>query len=293
VAVSYWRVRILVTNDDGVHAPGLAALTQALAQWANAQGPESSYSIFVVAPLENHSGASAAVGAFYERESIHFHSVQLAEAPDIQVFGIDAAPALATIVALTGALGPPPDLVVSGINLGVNVGRSIPHSGTVGAALTAGAAGRSALAVSIRFGPEPTPWETAGRAAVSVLPALVEAPAGTVWNLNVPAVPLGELAGVRRAHVGHAGMVQGAVHVDGGSPETVGSQGSLRLEFGSAIPSLGHLDNDDPDDDGALVGSGYATLSALHGVREATETSAEVLVTDAVASMEKELLKDR
>ena len=75
----------------------------------------------------------------------------------MEAYGLDASPALSVIAGALGAVGPKPDLVLSGINHGVNVGRSILHSGTVGAALTASQLGISALAVSLRAGETPTP----------------------------------------------------------------------------------------------------------------------------------------
>ena len=81
-----------------------------------------------------------------------------------------ASPALSVIPACVGAVGPRPDLVLSGINHGVNVGRSALHSGTVGAALTASQLGISALAVSLRVGDDPDPWESAADLAVALVP---------------------------------------------------------------------------------------------------------------------------
>src|SRR5579875_2579272 len=125
MTVSYRWVRILLTNDDGVHAPGLAAITEALSKWAR-DATQGDHELVVVAPLANHSGASAAVGTVYERETIAYRAVHIPGAEDVDAFGVDAPPALATIVAVLGAFGPKPDLIVSGVNLGANVGRSVP-----------------------------------------------------------------------------------------------------------------------------------------------------------------------
>ena len=209
-AVSYWRVHILVTNDDGVHAPGLAALAEALGSWAADAPAGQDRAVTVVAPLANHSGASAAVGTFYERETIPYRTVRIGRAPDVPAYGIDGSPALAAIIGALGTFGPPPDLVVSGINLGVNVGRSVLHSGTVGAALTAAQIGLSGLAVSLRSGVDPAPWETASAAAVALLPVLARAPARTVLNLNVPSLPLRELRGIRYGKLGTARIIKAA-----------------------------------------------------------------------------------
>jgi 5'-nucleotidase len=266
-------VRILVTNDDGVHAPGLGALVQALARWSKDEGHE----IVVVAPLANYSGAAAAVGTVYEREAVEYRRVHIEGAEEIPAYGLDAPPALAVVVGTYGAFGPRPDLVVSGINLGVNVGRSILHSGTVGAVLTCAQHGLRGLAVSLRSQPLPYPWETAAELALRVIPALAAAPPKTVLNLNVPAVPLDRLRGVVSGRISDAGIVKGA-HAD----LTGGDAGSVRLELGTAIPSLGDTTDEDPSDDAALVGAGFASLTALHGVGEDFRPHIQVVVERAV-----------
>ncbi|MCL4445322.1 MAG: 5'/3'-nucleotidase SurE, partial [Actinobacteria bacterium] len=199
-------MRILVTNDDGVHAPGLAALVRSLARAANRLNAE----IVVAAPLVNHSGASAAVGTVYERDSISYRRFQIAGANEVAVYGLDASPALSVLVAALGGFGPKPDIVASGINLGVNVGRSVLHSGTVGAVLTGAQLGVSGLAVSMRSGVDPECWETAAEIAVEIVAELATAPPRTVLNLNVPSLPIGELRGVRRGRISTAGIVKAA-----------------------------------------------------------------------------------
>jgi 5'-nucleotidase len=145
-------VRILVTNDDGVSAPGLAALTRALAGWAGRAGADPAHEIIVVAPTSNYSGAAAAVGSVDDHTTIPYQRAYVEGAETVEAYGLDASPALSVIAGALGAVGPKPDLVLSGINHGVNVGRSVLHSGTVGAALTASQLGISALAVSLRVG---------------------------------------------------------------------------------------------------------------------------------------------
>ncbi|MGH8981080.1 MAG: 5'/3'-nucleotidase SurE [Acidimicrobiales bacterium] len=264
-------MRVLVTNDDGVHAPGLAALTRALTRWA---GDE--HEVVVVAPLANHSGASAAVGTVYEREAISYRRVDVEGAEGVQAYGVDASPALAVLVGSLGGFGPRPDVVVSGINLGVNVGRSVLHSGTVGATLAGAQLGLRGLAVSLRSGFPPEQWSTASAVAVGVLPALFAAPARTVLNLNVPSIPLAALRGVRRARISTSGIVKSAT---GGGPE----EGEVRLALGAAIPTLGRLeDTEDPEDDAALVAAGYAALTPLVGVQEDTAPGADEVVRAAL-----------
>ena len=185
-------MRILVTNDDGVSAPGLAALTRALVAWADRRrAGDPAHEIIVVAPSSNYSGAGAAVGSVTDHTTIPYQRAYVEGAEAVEAYGLDASPALSVIAGALGAVGPKPDLVLSGINDGVNVGRSVLHSGTVGAALTASQLGISALAVSLRVGDGPDPWESAAELAVALIPLLVAAPVRTVLNLNVPHLPAG------------------------------------------------------------------------------------------------------
>src|SRR5665213_2593201 len=160
-------MRILITNDDGVFAPGIAALARGLRA-----AFFDDHELVVVAPLTDHSGAGAAVGPVYERESIPYERVDLPGLADVPTYGIDGSPALATILACIEGFGPRPDLVVSGINLGINAGRSVLHSGTIGATLTGAQFGISGLAVSIAWAVDPVPWETPVRLATGIVPAL-------------------------------------------------------------------------------------------------------------------------
>ncbi len=282
-------MRVLVTNDDGVHAPGLAALTRALARWSRDE--EGRHEIVVVAPLANHSGASAAVGTVYERETISYRRVRIEGAEDVPTYGVDAPPALAVLVGSLGGFGARPDIVVSGINLGVNVGRSVLHSGTVGATLAGAQLGLRGLAVSLRAGRPPEQWTTASTIAVALLPALCAAPQRTVLNLNVPSVPMQELRGVRRARISTSGIVKHATASTSswaGGPTRGGSldEGEVRLTLGTAIPTLGRVDeSEDPEDDAALVAAGYASLTPIVGVREDMAPDSDEIVRAALSTV--------
>jgi len=286
-------VRILVTNDDGVRAPGIAALVRALARWVEGHGTE--HELIVVAPLENHSGASSAVGTVYERSALHYERVPIEGAEDVPAYGLDASPALSVIVGVLGGFGARPDVIVSGIKLGVNIGRSVLHSGTVGAVLTGGQLGVRGLAVSLRVGPEPHPWETAASSALAVLPALFDAPRAAMLNLNVPAVPLAELRGLRRGWISGAGIIKGAGHQPSLDPvapsrrQAVGGpfdggadHGIVRLELGTAVPSLESPSPDEADSDAALIAAGFASLTPLLGVRDDPSDAASALVAAAL-----------
>jgi 5'-nucleotidase len=292
-------VRILITNDDGVGAPGLAALTRALVRWVDAVagGGGPAHEIVVVAPSSNYSGASAAVGSVTDRTAIPYARATVEGAEGVEAYGLDASPALSVIAGALGAVGPKPDLVLSGINHGVNVGRSVLHSGTVGAALTASQLGISALAVSLRAGVTPDPWASAADLAVSLIPVLVAAPTRTVLNLNVPALPLEEILGLRWARVSGAGLIKAAAASGAGNwdapnpPEMEGpaaaeggravmeggaaDRGEIVLTVGSAVPRAGDVGPAEPTEDADLVAQGYAALTALRGPR--ADDDAELL----------------
>ena len=286
-------MRILVTNDDGVSAPGLAALTRALAAWTERTGEDGdgggpAHEIIVVAPSSNYSGAGAAVGSVTDSTTIPYQRAYVEGAEAVEAYGLDASPALSVIAGALGAVGPKPDLVLSGINHGVNVGRSVLHSGTVGAALTASQLGISALAVSLRVGEAPDPWESAAELAVALIPLLRAAPVRTVLNLNVPHLSLGEVRGLRWARVSGAGLIKSArgtgaweapneEEIEGpaaaeaarsvmeGEPD---EKGEIVLTVGSPFPHSGDLGlADSAAEDATLVAQGYAALTALRGPR--------------------------
>ncbi|MET0912656.1 MAG: 5'/3'-nucleotidase SurE [Acidimicrobiales bacterium] len=195
--------RLLLTNDDGIDSIGLHVLARAM----RAHGD-----VVVAAPDSEYSGAGASLGAL--------HLIQ-PEVSRVALDGIDEAwsvsgpPGLCVMFARLGVFGPI-DLVVAGINPGANVGRAIYHSGTVGAALTARNGGMSGVAVSqavAGFGIEGQGWDemiadqhwdtaatVAGEVVAAVLAATLDGP--IVVNVNVPNLPLDEIAGWRHAAVG-------------------------------------------------------------------------------------------
>jgi 5'-nucleotidase len=174
--------------------------------------------------------------------------------PSITAYALDGPPALCVVAGRLGAFGEPPDLVVSGINAGANTGRSVLHSGTVGAALAGQNFGISGLAVSVADGDE-WHWRSAASVALDTLPLLLGAPRGSVLNLNVPARPVDEIAGVRWARLASLGAVRAAMR----SRE----DDSLQLE-------LHPTDHEPPEDtDQGSLDRGWASLTALVGVVEA------------------------
>jgi 5'-nucleotidase len=234
--------RILVTNDDGVASPGLGILAARLA----AEG----HDVFVAAPANESSGSSAAIGAILEGDEIKTRIVELPHAPDLASYAVDGPPGRCVLAAVLRAFGPPPDIVISGINPGANTGRFLQlHSGTLGAALTAGGLGRTAMAVSI--GPlKPKHWSTAAEVAARLLAYLVSCKPGTVLNVNVPDLPYNSLRGIRIPEVGSASTKR--LRVNGIAP------GPMHFTWAD---STGPMVTEGSDT--ALIGAGYVTLSRV------------------------------
>lgn len=266
-------MRLLVTNDDGVRAPGIAALAGALA--------EAGHEVVVAAPADDRSGASAAIGGMHADETIEFERIELDGHDGLAsatCYSVMASPALIVITACLGGFGPAPELVASGVNAGANTGRAILHSGTVGAALTAANFGRSGLAVSLAAGGAYR-WSTAVDLAVSALAWLADEPAGSVINLNVPNREPGALLGVRNATLATFGTVRASVvEAPGGLQIALGEDDGAEGEPGAH----GH----DTDSDTALLVAGYATLTSLSGISAVERPG-------AVAAVEQRLARTR
>jgi 5'-nucleotidase len=184
VGPSCWAgaYHLMVTNDDGVDAPGIAALVAACAA-------DESYRITVVAPATHQSGMGHAV-SFHGEIQAQQHE-PLSEAP---TWAVSGTPATAVRIGLGGLLADdPPDLVLSGINRGENVGRIAWYSGTVGAAREAVLDGVPAIAFSLQLDwddPQPD-FDAAARLAKAVVDAVREhdLPTGALLNVNIPRDP--------------------------------------------------------------------------------------------------------
>lgn len=179
--------RVLVTNDDGIDHPGIHALAILIEQ--------SGRDVTIVAPDFNASGQSAALGSITSGSPIALkqHSIEGFKG---KAYGLNAPPATCVLVAQLGAFGTDFDIVVSGINDGLNTGRSVLHSGTVGAALAAQNFGLRGMAVSTSRD-LPIVWQTAAHFAVVLLSRLEQSSSRCTVNLNVPSSPLNQIKGIR------------------------------------------------------------------------------------------------
>ena len=238
--------RVLVTNDDGVDSPGILVL----ATVAQRQG----HDVVIAAPSWDSSGASASLTAALADGRLILDRRSADALPDVEIFAVEAAPAFIVRAASTGAFGSPPDVVLSGINIGPNTGHAALHSGTVGAALTASTTGARAAAFSIGIG-DPIHWETAAGVAETLLASIVDGARQLVLNVNVPNVEPHELTGLRAARLATVGAVQAVLTETG--------EGYVKLDYAAPEGEL------EPGTDVAVLADGAASVTALRAVCEA------------------------
>lgn len=248
--------RALITNDDGIASPGLSALAHAAL--------DAGLDVVIAAPAEEASGSSAAitgtntiaVTGHTDASTIKVERRELPEVPGVAAFSVRAAPGLIALLAAHGAFGAAPDVVLSGINRGANLGRVILHSGTVGAALTGGVNDARGLAVSLDVGltPDAHHWETAAAVVREVLPVLLAHPAGTVFNLNVPNVEPGTPVELKEASLAPFGIVQTTM--------TEPVEGDVRLTV-RELPDAPLAGSD-----AALLDQGFATVTNVVAVQQ-------------------------
>lgn len=165
--------RILVSNDDGVGAPGLAAVAQILQAIGN---------VIIIAPADNQSGKGHSITI---REPIFRRDLTLPNG--LRAIGLSATPASTVKLALKNILDPPPDLMVAGINRGYNLGLAAYISGTVGAAREGAMHGIPAIAASLAGGIDD--YSQAAEAVLGVARRVKQygLPRNTFLNVNIPA----------------------------------------------------------------------------------------------------------
>jgi 5'-nucleotidase len=183
-------MRILLTNDDGIHAPGLWALHLALSR---------RHDVTVVAPDRERTGVGHAITLHQPLRAARL-AVNGGEG-----YAVNGTPADCVKLAVLEILGGRPDLVVSGLNPGANVGVNINYSGTVAAAREAALGGIPAIAASLE-GRAPRCVEPAARFVRRLADhvAVHGIPPGTFLNVNFPDVPWAEVMGVRISRQGIA-----------------------------------------------------------------------------------------
>ena len=237
-------MRILLTNDDGYHAPGLKVLEAIAATLSD--------DVWVVAPMDEQSGAG--------------HSLTLTRPLRVRRFGekrfaVTGTPTDAVMMAVARIMrDDPPDLLLSGVNRGANLAEDVTYSGTVSAAMEGALAGIRSIALSqvySRDAPgDAAPFEAATAWGARVLRPLLDAPLAprTLVNVNFPALPAAEVKGVRVVHQGlrNYGRLQIVTNTD--------PRGQEYHWF-----ALGPMKHDPGcDSDLEAVADGYVAVTPLH-----------------------------
>ncbi len=230
-------MNILVTNDDGILAPGLALL----AEVCRAVG-----AVTVVAPDREQSGTS---------HSLTLHRpIRPMRRPD-GAFQVDGTPTDCVMLALEALMPERPDFVFSGVNHGPNMGEDVLYSGTVAAAMEAVVLGVPGIAISFA-GNQPETMATYRDRLVDLvrrITSVPDFPQDTLLNVNLPRVPAAEVAGVRVTKLG--------------SRFFSGSLARMKDPWGREIFWIGGGTitwTGDEDSDHAAVGEGYVSVTPLH-----------------------------
>ena len=175
--------RILVSNDDGVRAPGIAAVAQIL---------QAIGQVTIIAPSQNQSGKGHSI---VTSEPVFREDITLPNG--LRAIGLTATPATTVNIAIRNIMAPRPDLVVSGINAGLNLGYSGYLSGTVGAAREAAMHGVPAIAASLASAGVPRSIGAAAEEVLGVARRVKQygLPPNTFLNVSIPALPEGGYKG--------------------------------------------------------------------------------------------------
>jgi len=192
-------MNILVTNDDGIDSPGLWALAEALSHVGN---------ILLVAPEEQQSGIGT--GVSFSRDGVTINNVP-SPLPGVNAYAIGGTPSDCVIIGLKYISKNHIDLIVSGINIGPNVGRDIPYSGTVMATLGGFYRKIPSIAVSLAVTDknEKARFDVAAQFAATVAVSVKtgDIDARSIININVPNLPPGEIKGVKVTRTADFGYV--------------------------------------------------------------------------------------
>lgn len=226
-------MKILLSNDDGYQAPGINKLAEVLSSLAE---------IYIVAPDRNRSGAS--------------NSLTIDRPLTVKKYGhnayyVNGTPTDCVHLAMTGLLEMRPDMIVSGINDSENLGSDVLYSGTVAAAVCGRMMGLPAIAMSLLGGVQ---YDAAAEIAKQLVSRLVAhpLPAGTILNVNVPDLPLDEMAGFEITRLGTREVSQAATR-------EINPRGKEIFWIG--LP--GNEDDAGPGTDFCAVSAGKVSLTPL------------------------------
>lgn len=234
-------MKILLSNDDGVNAPGLAMLASVLGTMAE---------ITVVAPDRDRSAASNSLTLDLP--------LRITRQPN-GFYAVNGTPTDSVHLAVTGWLDQHPDMVIAGINSGANLGDDVLYSGTVAAAMEGRFLGYPAMAISLVSDPnhiktEHTHYETAAEIARFLLEKLLKdpLPRETILNVNVPDRPLSDILGIKVARLGHRHLAEEVI-------ESVDARGKPIYWIGPA----GREQDAGPGTDFHAISQGYVSITPI------------------------------
>jgi 5'-nucleotidase len=234
------RARILLSNDDGIAAPGLKALALAMSHLTS--------DVWIVAPEHEQSGAAHSLTL---RRPLRIRRLKARR------FAVDGTPTDSVLLGIRKIMSDkPPDLLVSGINLGANIGEDVTYSGTVAAAMEGTLLNVPSIAISlvVMNGAAPL-WDAAALMASEIVKRLVTAPwpVNTLMNVNIPNIPFAAMQGI------HAGP-QGQRRIGDNLVEA-------RDPRGQPVYWIGPTRNENappPDSDIAIVAAGGVSVTPIH-----------------------------
>ena len=232
-------MKILVSNDDGVFSPGIRALALAMSRIAD--------EVLIVAPDVEQSASGHAITL---RRPLRYKATKLENLPgNVRAFRVDGTPADCVMLGVHN--GGRPDAVVSGINLGSNLGFDVTSSGTVAAALEATSLAVPAVAFSLQLGEDDLNFSHAAAFAAELVPQIVAEglPAQTLLNVNIPSHPP---KGVRLAKLSTHNW-------DDGFDERTDPNGETYFWLTGTL-----VGSDEPDTDYQTVKDRYISVTPLH-----------------------------
>jgi len=228
---------ILVTNDDGIRAPGIKALARAV---------ETLGEVFIVAPDREQSAVSHALTLHHP-----LRAMKLSE----NRHAVDGTPTDCVNLGIHALLPRRPELVLSGINRGANLGEDVTYSGTVSAAMEATLMGVPALAFSLACTGDDALWDEAAEVARRVITLTLSTgfPPDTLLNVNIPNIPVADIAGIRVT-------TQGKRSYDGTIIDKIDPRGKTYYWIGSDNLRF----NDIEGSDYWAISRGFVSITPLH-----------------------------
>ncbi len=232
-------MHILISNDDGLDATGIRVLAEQIQRHVDR--------VTLVAPDRDRSGAS---------NSLTLDRPIRVDQRDEGVYRISGTPTDCVHIGITGLLEDEPDMVISGINNGGNLGDDVLYSGTVAAAMEGRFLGLPAMAVSLVYeGGRARNYASGARAAQILMQQLIDEPlpADTILNVNVPDLPWSEIKGFETTRLGHRHRSEDVIPIED-------PRGRRFFWIGAA----GEEEDNGPGTDFNAIRRGYVSVTPIH-----------------------------